>query len=801
MYPIHESTSMLSDIFEFDCTAGTIYESGLIATHQAELAGDRTILMEGLDDICSSIGKAIKDLIQKIIKFFKDIIRAIVSLGMDVEQFTKAYKKDLDNISNVNFSINGYEFNVFKAKTPDMTPFQELISSFNSSLADVDSLKKEDLTTERLKWFNESNLDKLRGKILGTDNPIPEDKFNDEIKIYYKGSTEPKNINITTSTVNDIVSHASELISAKKKAENDRDKLIRLLNSAELFFRKKVDIGYRGTDQVVNTKSVSVDNNTFKTSTLEKDIPGAKLAIVQNLIGLQYDKTRKLSSIITNVVTERAKAFRDQAKQERAILGKALTKSKSTTTSSTEESYLVHELYLERQNTDYVEETALETTLANKQYYAERLNALSQQSDLVLESLAYGSMKGVPLTEGAIQNLIQKIKDMIKEIILEFKRKGFTRDAQYGAWLRTDGVQQALVKSAHNYTNDIEVLPYWETNSDADINAVTKLVNSVAAGCKDTTGKVNWFSMLSDFTDDKSLDELKESAYQERLNNRFINGKKSGDQVERAVLHTSALATRVRDMCTFINKYKPMANKMESLSKKIATIDVQESIGYLDIEQCPITESSLMVLLEDGEDKEKSAEVKSDTGVTTNAPKNGDVQNASQSAKDAEDATGQEKKPAQSEEQKFVINYMKSAVASFCTINERKYADYVKILLAICPKAIYPLFDDKGNYTGLSNGKDSAKDVKPDNNVKADESNTNETQKKSTDDKKEEPKEEKPKKTLGTKVGDAVDKMTGKVSKTKERFSRAAKAFKGEGTEETYSLIEDKPSKGTSMFY
>lgn len=72
--------------------------------------------------------------------------------------------------------------------------------------------------------------------------------------------------------------------------------------------------------------------------------------------------------------------------------------------------------------------------------------------------------------------------------------------------------------------------------------------------------------------------------------------------------------------------------------------------------------------------------------------------------------------------------------------------------------------------------------------------------KKSTDDSKGQ-KEEKPKKTLGKKVGDAVDKMAGKVSKTKERFSRAAKAFKGEGTEEAYSLIEDKPSKGTSMFY
>ena len=173
MYSIHESTSMLSDIFDFDCTAGVIYESGLMAHHQAQLDGDQIILMEGLDDICSSIGKAIKDLIQKIINFFKDIIRAIVSLGMDVEQFAKAYKKDLDNLSDVNFSINGYEFNVFKAKAPDMTPFQELISSFNSSLADVDSLKKEDLTNERLKWFNEANLDKLRGKILGTDSPIP----------------------------------------------------------------------------------------------------------------------------------------------------------------------------------------------------------------------------------------------------------------------------------------------------------------------------------------------------------------------------------------------------------------------------------------------------------------------------------------------------------------------------------------------------------------------------------------------------------------------------------------------------
>lgn len=344
MYSVEETTSMLSDIYDFELAAGPIYENVAIAEHYYRLTGNSEFVTEGFSDMVASITNVFKKLIDKIIKFFKDILRAITSHSMNLKDFVKKYKDELSNLHDVDFEYTGYDFGVLKSKKPNMSAFQQIVQSYNGAIAIVDSLTKEHVNDQRIEWFKSENLDKLRADILGTSTPIRADNFADEIQKYYRGDTEAKPIRITNASISEIINHVDDLCNSKRSAVEDRDKIIRLLNQAEVFFSRKVDTVYKGMSKVLMFKTLDIDQSEGKLSEDETTTTDPSyLKNFQNMVSFKYDQTKTISVMITQVISERAKALAAQIKQERSILGKALTNGK--TDSNIEESTVVTELF------------------------------------------------------------------------------------------------------------------------------------------------------------------------------------------------------------------------------------------------------------------------------------------------------------------------------------------------------------------------------------------------------------------------------------------------------------------------
>lgn len=321
--------SFLTEIYELNQLDFEITKETLKYMHQYKISGNESILVEGFLDSVSKMGDFFKRMIDKIKDFFKKIFMYINACFMDIDKFVKKYKDELSKIRNVKFDINGYKFTPHDV--PNMVDFIEVVDNYNSEIADVSKLKKDDILKRQNEYLKTENLDKIRGRVLGVNTPIEEDDFHEEVLKYYRdGEVNTHVIEVDDSLFNSTISEIPTLMKEKKAAEQTRDQLISLLDKTQRFFDQKIGPMYDGGAQKLKTTTLKLEDKGNRISTDEENITEYKssyASAVEAFVRYKYIQVNKLASIVNLVATERANAYKAQVKQAREIIRGGITNS------------------------------------------------------------------------------------------------------------------------------------------------------------------------------------------------------------------------------------------------------------------------------------------------------------------------------------------------------------------------------------------------------------------------------------------------------------------------------------------
>ena len=306
-----------------------IVKEDMKLSHLCVITGDEDIAMDGFRDIVVKMANFFKEMIKKIKEFFRKIFMFVDSYFMELDKFTTKYKKELDSVKEVDFSIQGYKYTLHDA--PDMTPFQTIVSDYNSGLSGASKMKVDDIKKEQVEYLKASNMDKIRARIMGASNPVTDEDFTEEVRKFYRnGESDKVEIKVDMNMFRDIVSGAKELTTGKKEAIKTRDELINLLTKTENFFDKKVSVVYRGDSKKVPVTRISVDDNKFKEGDTEY-VSESNMKSVEQFIRFKYNQTQAVSSIVTTVACERANAYKDNVKFHMEIIRRCLSNSNAKT--------------------------------------------------------------------------------------------------------------------------------------------------------------------------------------------------------------------------------------------------------------------------------------------------------------------------------------------------------------------------------------------------------------------------------------------------------------------------------------
>ena len=318
--PYNDEVDFLCEIYDLNDMHMDVIRETMRINHAYDTIGDPQILTEGLSDIINKMGDFFKKMAEKVKEFFRKILMIINSLFMDIDKFVKKYRKELDSVKDVDFTIKGYKFTI--NDKPNLEPFQDLVNSYNDSLSDIGKLKSADIRKESNEKMSDSHLDKVRAKVLGVSTPITEEDFHKTIRETYRNGEEyTVDITVDTSMYRQTVDGVEALVKDKKSAEKLRDELIVLLDKTQKFFDKKVPTVYKDGNKQIATKRIDTSDNKFSTKEEEySNYSDSTYNTFNEYIRYKYNYCRKIAGIVNLVATEYANAYKDQVKMSKEII-------------------------------------------------------------------------------------------------------------------------------------------------------------------------------------------------------------------------------------------------------------------------------------------------------------------------------------------------------------------------------------------------------------------------------------------------------------------------------------------------
>lgn len=683
-----EDLSILEAIYQFEDASIPMYMNLAESRYHAAISGDIDIVMEGVLDMVKSMGMAIRKLIKSIKDFFIGFIRAFTSYSLNLEDFVKRYKNELMAV-DCDFEIIGYEFTVLDSKDPDMSDFDKLISTYNSSLSALNSVSKSDIISEGNEFLSEKNLNTLRAKVLGVSGGIPKDDFVETVRRHYRGgANETSSIHITNVEVRDIVTNVSKIVALKKKAEKDRDDIVRLLSAAEVFFNRKAGMVYRGAKPKVSAKTFDVDSDR-RVSYTNADIPYTEsdLSKITTLLTTKYNETKSISSIINIVITERANASRDFVKQSRKIVGRALASGKKK---SDDVGEAINYSDLGEQVSYVLHESDI----------AECKAEISKEFQFLMESIDSGEIRN-DVMEAGIRDAGKKVKDavatVIQNIMNAYRRKAIGQIKEYSPWYTDQDVIENCTSNAEK--KNLSLMPLWEGVYGTTAMGQIQTLFKAAVQKTNDPNKCNW---CSPFVTAKSLDELKGiSDMNNRLKNYFRCGKKDVSELKPEDVTGKKLGDIVGGMFDYLANYDTISSGSDRLKSSARSLvppieesfDVSSYIGFLGK---PICETDFFVFeapdgiggnagLGDGAKAAATTRAQAPNQAAQSAGKE-----ASQSAttvvdntkKEAEAATGTEKKEtdntSMADYYKTSIGFCEKVALAYVTTLEERFLLYYR---------------------------------------------------------------------------------------------------------------------------
>jgi len=563
-----------------------------------ESGAEPDIIMEGALDIFKTIADGIKKFIERVKEFFKKILTYINAGTEELDKLAAKVKEHI-NDKDIDFTIDGYKFTVVDKKGPDTTEFQRIVSEYNDDMANLKELKDADVKKKLTDWLSESNLDKLRGTVLGTGNSIDESEYLDTIRQYYRdGEESTSEITVDKAYVNNIISGSKKLEEVKKSAIKDRDTLITLLSKTEAFFNKSLPMVYKGNDLKANVAKIDVSDNKFSKEDDYRSVGDSQTKIITTYASIKSRQVNKIASMINLVAAERVNALRDQVKQERTILKRCLF---GNTTSSKSDDKVEEAMqifpglgYGGRGFDTY----AMESSILDHKYYDQLTQmALVTEAKFLTESILSGKTSwlmeaDMNKTGGAIK---QALVEIIESVVATFRKKAIGEAAKYKPWL--DEIKGGLVEKA-KAKKEFKMASFGKAN-------YAGMANSIMGSIRKAYANKNYedYSYAKDvvnFFD--SLDKINDDSSRAVMLNYFRTGK-ADVKLDTVTLSGSALANEVPNMIKYVEQYgnavtKPadnISNTFKSQSEKFSVTESTTGSSYLDLIGRPICESDVVL--------------------------------------------------------------------------------------------------------------------------------------------------------------------------------------------------------------
>lgn len=321
--------------------------------------GDDNIITESFSDFFGKIKDIIKKFIEWIKKIFKEFVLKMNALFSN-EKYIKKHHKLLNKFeSQDEFEYNGYNF----TKIDDVTvPANKALSAFEGTSAvgylstdnwytdgsiNISDDNKKDVRAAQTTAYNtqlDTKLDELnngldefyetfRGTVINKQEKYDSSEYAEVLfKLFRDEDDTPSNITIDSSyvsaayrrfenykeTIKSIEKTQKEIIKDYEALEKHLDKLIKMntadnklsiATSGNIHNNNEIDILTQGSEKSLNGKVL------YDKSTYDK---------MNNYLKVQSSKVNQMCSIHTQAFTAKLEAAKDQFKQDKKILYKAI---------------------------------------------------------------------------------------------------------------------------------------------------------------------------------------------------------------------------------------------------------------------------------------------------------------------------------------------------------------------------------------------------------------------------------------------------------------------------------------------
>ena len=320
--------------------------------------GDNEIITESFDGFFNKIKEIINKFIEWIKKVFKQFVTKINAL-FNNEKYIKKNQKLLNKFeSQDEFEFNGYEFtNIDKTNIPAANAQEAFIDETNGkgyfnnwyTKGDYNDTADPDRTlrngeTETLNTALDNSLttlndnledfyDAFRGKVISKDEKIDSNDYPNELFSFFRNDE---------NTTSNITIDATYVLEAYRRFDKYKD-LVKSIEKTQKDMIKDYEALEKYLDKMIKlTKSDSKNTLSFTSVGSNKYVSGQITALgvtdfsaktvydtstydkMNNYLKTQSSKVSQMCTIHTQAFTAKLEAAKDQFKQDKKILYKAL---------------------------------------------------------------------------------------------------------------------------------------------------------------------------------------------------------------------------------------------------------------------------------------------------------------------------------------------------------------------------------------------------------------------------------------------------------------------------------------------
>ena len=320
--------------------------------------GDNEIITESFDGFFNKIKEIINKFIEWVKKVFKQFVTKINAL-FNNEKYIKKNQKLLNKFeSQDEFEFNGYEFtNIDKTNIPAANAQEAFIDETNgkgyfnnwytkgdyNDTADPDrTLRNGETETLNIALDNslttlndnlEDFYDTFRGKVIGKNEKIDSNDYPNELFSFFRNDE---------NTTSNITIDATYVLEAYRRFDKYKD-LVKSIEKTQKDMIKDYEALEKYLDKMIKlTKSDSKNTLSFTSVGSNKYVSGQITALgvtdfsaktvydtstydkMNNYLKTQSSKVSQMCTIHTQAFTAKLEAAKDQFKQDKKILYKAL---------------------------------------------------------------------------------------------------------------------------------------------------------------------------------------------------------------------------------------------------------------------------------------------------------------------------------------------------------------------------------------------------------------------------------------------------------------------------------------------